>query len=400
VRIALLAHSLRVAGGVSVGRNLISSLVAVASEYEYLITVPAGVGYPDFAGQPNVIVLSVPPLNVPRRLWFENRTLPRLLRQFGPDIVLSLAGFPAKIQGALQAVLVQDAHLTYPCNAFPMETWQSRPKIAMLRRRLRRAIQAGTIVFCQTEVMAKRLAQTYGCREPVPLLPNAVSQFASSVESPDAPEQLAPFADRLKLFVLCRYYRYKNLEAIVETYRRYRTELRDTVCLLTIEASQHPRAARLLRSIRDAELNEQIVNLGPIPHEQLAGYYRACDGLLLPTLLESFTGTYLEALLFGRPILTSDLDFAHGICGDAAGYFDPRDPAGMRDAILRLRDEPQWAADLVAQGQRRLQGHFPTWPEIARNVNRTLVELVHNRPIGKKVCAIGSARLDGRDVRG
>ena len=30
----------------------------------------------------------------------------------------------------------------------------------------------------------------------------------------------------------------------------------------------------------------------------------------MPTLLESFSGTYVESMYFEKPILTSDLDFA------------------------------------------------------------------------------------------
>jgi glycosyltransferase involved in cell wall biosynthesis len=42
----------------------------------------------------------------------------------------------------------------------------------------------------------------------------------------------------------------------------------------------------------------------------------------------------------GTPILTSDLDFAREVCGEAAVYFSPWDPDAMATAIERLRDEP------------------------------------------------------------
>ncbi len=82
----------------------------------------------------------------------------------------------------------------------------------------------------------------------------------------------------------------------------------------------------------------------------MAEYYLACNALLLPTLLESFSGTYLEAMHFGRPILTSNLDFARDVCDDAALYFDPWDPVAIKDAILKLKDDASLQTELVCRG--------------------------------------------------
>ena len=51
--------------------------------------------------------------------------------------------------------------------------------------------------------------------------------------------------------------------------------------------------------------------------------------MILPTLLESFSATYIEAMFHGKTILTSDLDFARDVCGEAAFYFDPLNPQSI-----------------------------------------------------------------------
>jgi len=204
------------------------------------------------------------------------------------------------------------------------------------------------------------------------IFPNAVSQFAQPPVSPAIPKPLRPYRDRFRLFVLTRYYPHKNLEALVDMYAAFADELRDALCVLTIDGSQHPRAPRLLEQIRRLGLNDLILNVGPLPQEELAEYYLACDALLLPTLLESFSGTYLEAMHFGRPILTSDLDFAREVCADAAMYFDPWQPVTIKDAIVRLRDDEALRKDLVARGQARLQQTFRSWGEV---VSKALSDL-------------------------
>ncbi len=42
--------------------------------------------------------------------------------------------------------------------------------------------------------------------------------------------------------------------------------------------------------------------------------------VFIPTLLEVFSATYLEAMLMKKPIIASDLEFSRDICGESA-YF-------------------------------------------------------------------------------
>lgn len=109
------------------------------------------------------------------------------------------------------------------------------------------------------------------------------------------------------------------------------------------------------------------------------------DALLMPSLLESFSGTYLEAMHFGLPILTSDLDFAREVCHDAALYFDPWDTASIRDAILRVKNESELAHNLCEKGNSRLVGMQKSWDEIVRNILQELLKLAKRNAAGSAV---------------
>lgn len=99
----------------------------------------------------------------------------------------------------------------------------------------------------------------------------------------------------------------------------------------------------------------------------------------MPTLMESFSGTYLEAFHFGTPVLTSDLDFARETCGEAALYFDPTDTASIRDAIVRVRNKPLLAALMRVSGEDQLARLEASWDQIAANLLDQLIPLVPNR---------------------
>ena len=132
--------------------------------------------------------------------------------------------------------------------------------------------------------------------------------------------------------------------------------------------------AELLRTIRARGLEDRFVNLGPLRQDELAAAYLSCDALLHPTLLESFSSAYLEAMHFGRPILTSDLDFAHEVCGDAAAYFDPWRADAIARALTDLRDDAARRDDLVERGRARVAHALRTWPEILRDALSVLEE--------------------------
>lgn len=66
MRIAIIAHNLRSAGGLSVGQNIVGVLPAIAPVHTFLMIVPQGCGYPDFGGVANVEVLECPKMNLLR----------------------------------------------------------------------------------------------------------------------------------------------------------------------------------------------------------------------------------------------------------------------------------------------------------------------------------------------
>jgi glycosyltransferase involved in cell wall biosynthesis len=373
MRLAILAHNLRVGGGLVVGRNVVATLPQLAPEHEYLMVVPAELGFEPVSA-PNVEWAEVRFGSLLDRLRVERGLLPTLLRDFRPDWVWPLGNVPLRAPGCRQALLVMDPHLFYPRAHYALETTRNRATKQLLRHHVSRALRDVDVVFCQTESARRRFAASFAFAGRTALCPAAVSRFATIPSEVAVPEPLRGREGQLKALILTRYYAHKNLERVVEAFDRHRDALRDVTCVLTIAPDQHPRAAELLRTIEARGLGDRIVNLGPLRQDELAAAYLACDVLLHPTLLESFSSAYLEAMHFGRPILTSDLDFAHEVCGDAAEYFDPWHADAIKDALLALRDRPERRAELVARGHARLETALRSWPEILRDALAVLEE--------------------------
>lgn len=386
MRIAILAHNLRVAGGLSVGLNIVSSLARVGSQHDYLLVLPAGVGY-EAGARParSECAFFRRRWGSLGQAWFNEFTLPRLVRSFQPDVVWALGNYGLARPGAPQAILIHQPQLVYDPREQKTRRWSMTRSIRYVRRQLERSLPATQLVFCQTRTMATRFERVFGALAPaarVELLPNAVSEHVmrgaapadalvaggepsappAVAEQPRVPPAVAERPGKFVLFALTRYYPHKNLELLADAFGQFREALRGVVVLLTIARTQHRGAARLLDRIERENLGEHLVNVGPLAQSELAAYYAHCGALVLPTVLESFSGTYVEAMRLGCPILTSDMDFAREVCGDAAIYFDPSSPAGLRDAILRLRDGgAALRAALADLGRRQLAGMANQW---------------------------------------
>jgi glycosyltransferase involved in cell wall biosynthesis len=380
LRIAVLAHPMRVAGGRSVGLNLLAALGRRAPQHSYFITIPAECGYEEALQHIPGAQLLVCPQSMSRlgRLIFETFTVPTAVRAFEPDVVFGVANRGLLRPPCPQAILCQDAHQFYPIRRYHGETVANMLVQIYHRIILGRQLRHTQLLFGQTPVAEARLRQTFGFQGRTAICPNAVSAFTmAGVSKPYVPGPLKPYASSMKLFCLSRFYPHKNIESFITLFQRYGRELEGVVVVTTVSHTKfmrHPRAAAFLKAIESHQ--GQIVNVGRLRQSQLAPYFRACQGLLMPTLLESFSGTYLEAMHFGLPILTSDLDFAQAICGPAALYFDPRSPAAMKDAILKLKNDPALGRELINAGQQQLQTHFKSWDEIAADVEKALADLV------------------------
>jgi glycosyltransferase involved in cell wall biosynthesis len=371
LRIAVLAHALRAGGGISVGQNLLAALGRVAPQHRYFATIPEGLGYEQVCrGMPQCESVAHDKAGGLLRRWgFERFTMPRAVHRFRPDIVLGLGNAGLFRPRALQAILFHNPHIIYPIR---YEYKRSLPAMAMVflkKLRLKRHLRHTQWVWCQTDVAVERFRKAMRFTGHMGVCPNAVSQLVhSSIADPPMPEAIRAHSDRFKLFLLSRYYEHKNFRGMVRMFRCHSEALKNVVVFTTV-SPEHGSAARgFLREIEKPPVRGRIVNVGPLKQQDLAGYYLHCDALFLPTVLESFSGTYLEAMHFGMPILTSDLDFAHAVCGDAAIYFDPSKSSSMCDAIVRLSGDPGKARDLVEKGRHQLPRVSKSWDEIATDV--------------------------------
>ncbi len=131
--------------------------------------------------------------------------------------------------------------------------------------------------------------------------------------------------------------------------------------VLTVEASELPPI--------DEALQSHFVLLGKVSITECPALYQQCDIMFLPSLLECFSATYPEAMKMRCPIVTTDMEFAHGLCGDAALYYSPTSAEEAANTLYTLAKDEALQAKLMEAGTAQLSNFD--------NYNQRSEKLIH-----------------------
>ena len=97
----------------------------------------------------------------------------------------------------------------------------------------------------------------------------------------------------------------------------------------------------------------RVTHVGRVSDAELYALYLRARCLLFPSFYEGFGLPPVEAMALGCPAIVSRTSVMPEICGEAAIYCDPADPATLAAAIRRLQEEPSLHESLRARGRER-----------------------------------------------
>jgi glycosyltransferase involved in cell wall biosynthesis len=370
MRFLIYGRELRAGGGRAVGVGLIRALARGRWDHEITALVPDDDDYAAIDGAGIRIAPGPAPgggahLGAHRRLRQELVANP-------PDALFMLGNVGLAGAPCPQAVYIHNPWAVYPDSP----AWKRCTTRDFLYRRLRnvfitRGLRHADVVAAQTPVMAERLQRLFHVPpERLFLLPNSVTPVRSEgIGDSATAERMRSTGHPLRALCLARYYTHKNVEVLLAVADRLVASGRTDVGLfVTVEASQGSGAARFLRELARNGRDRVLHNLGQIPMTHVRSCWGAAHALLLPTLLESFTNTYVDAMEAGVPIITSDLDFARTVCGAAACYVNPTAADQIVSALHTLETEPEVWQRRIACGRQRFAEFAVDWDVIAGGV--------------------------------
>ncbi len=260
------------------------------------------------------------------------RDLPALARRLQPDVWLTLGDLGPLNLPCAHVALLHMGYLVYsPEEMHGISDW-GWLKDRYLRWHFRKTVDRMAAVIVQTSVMGARLIQRFGMApEKVHVVPQPLSAHVTSTVQSAAPRALVEDERPVRLLFLAAGAGHKNHSVVPRVVKVLKARgLANRVRIYVTLAADHPILAGL-----DGDASEVVRNLGTVKPDQVVATLRAATALFLPTLVESYGLVYLEAMACGRPILTSDRDFARGMCGDLALYFEPTEPESIVNTMAQ-----------------------------------------------------------------
>ncbi|MBN1442455.1 MAG: glycosyltransferase family 4 protein [Planctomycetes bacterium] len=220
-----------------------------------------------------------------------------------------------------------------------------------------RVMRRATAVIAVSRAAAKEIADVFpAARGKIRAIPLGV---ASEYRPVPAASEVPP-----RILYVGSLAPVKNLSTLLEVFARLSRQFPHRLRVVGA-------ASPVIRTLGPRSHDDRIDWVGSIESSRsLAAEYRAADLLVMPSLYESFALPVLEAMACGTPVVASDLPAVRETAGNAALYFDPREPRDLEACIRRVIEASALARELRRRGLARARRF--TWTECARRTLEVL----------------------------
>lgn len=156
-------------------------------------------------------------------------------------------------------------------------------------------------------------------------------------------------------FYPANYWPHKNHQMLLTAYGMYREQCPDQCLDLVFTGALEQEENHLREAVTVMGLEDNVQLLGFLSEEALVAVLQGCKCLIFPSLYEGFGIPVLEAMKFGKPVLSSNTSSLLEVGGDAVIYFDPRKPDKIASSLAQISSNQALVDELVDKGYRRLK---------------------------------------------
>jgi glycosyltransferase involved in cell wall biosynthesis len=302
------------------------------------------------AARPNVepVACNVRATSRPRRILYEQRVLPKLVRRHGCDVLWS-PGYTAPLRLRCPSVVSTfDMQFVHHPEDFPRSAlWATRYLVP-------RAARKAAAILTLSEYSKRDIVEH--CRVPagrVHVTYLAADKSAGG-EIPD--DEQRAVLERLGLdagyiLTVANAWPHKNVPALVRAHALLPDECARRLVITGIRGRG---MGGVEADVARSRYRDRVVISGWLTERELWILYRNAGVFAFPSLFEGFGLPVLEAMAAGVPVVSSNAASLPEVYGDAALSVDPRDERAMADAIERVLRDETLARDLVERGRRNL----------------------------------------------
>ena len=267
------------------------------------------------------------------------RHLRELVAATGAQTVLHFGNLATlrPLPGVSQHAYFHNLNIVFPGGG-GSNGWRQRLKNRAMGAWMRAVRRHVAVTYVQTGLVADLLGARLGIRR------DRIAVRPFYVTPPRAPSSGSGYD-----FVYpASYYPHKNFELLLDALASLASSrgVRPTVCLIS---DAHPALEAAVAACNRA--GALVTRVGPLPHAECLRVLAEARALVFPSLLESYGLPLIEAACMGKPILCSDLPYAHAVVVPSM-TFDPSDVDSVADKLHEFLRLGATASRLISRDQR------------------------------------------------
>lgn len=328
-KILIDCSNLQVGGGIQVATSFLNDLSQMSLNDNFTVLLSpqmiGGISKENFDGK--FTFIDMPHENY-KNLIVRSRYLTKVEGRVKPDVIFVVFGPSYIISKVPTVVGYAIPHYVYVDSPFFKQSSVKDKLISFFRRKFKVKLfkNNSTVLIFETKDAQKIFCSKYNFDS---TKTHVVANTLNSVFfNPDSwIEEKFDFKSSNVFLCLSANYRHKNLNILPDVIDSLIKDFNFIDFKFVVSVTKKELGF-------ESKYDPYIEYLGRVPLEKLPALYNSVTVLFMPTLLEVFSTTYLEAMFMKVPIVASDMSFARDICNDSALYYGP---TNAKEAALKLK---------------------------------------------------------------
>jgi hypothetical protein len=159
----------------------------------------------------------------------------------------------------------------------------------------------------------------------------------------------------IRLACIAYYWDHKNLEILADLLDLASKQHIPLQIIFTLNSMKIKGGKKLIHKLSPHIRSGYALNIGNLSPSKVASVIMQCDGVILPSLLETFGLNCLEAWHCQKVFFVADRPYAKEICQNAAVFFDPLDANDILAKIIGTFKNEPLQQKIIARGNTHIQ---------------------------------------------
>lgn len=226
--------------------------------------------------------------------------------------------------------------------------------------------QESHYIITHCKFAAAQISDLYSPKCPIKIIPHGSFRtiFPNTISRSEA-RKILKISNRQFLYLFFGNARgYKGITNLVKIFKQLHTN--DSTLLLVLrENERSPTLIRDLKKLTETDKNIKIISSPYFEKNKFQIYLNACDFVVLPFSSVLSSGTAIQALDFGKPLIIPKLGCLPELVNNNCGViYDPNKPGDLRNALAEARKiNLQDAISSALQISKKLD-----WDHIAESI--------------------------------